>query len=91
LGDSKPQTRKLRRTLQNAWEKCPILSYAVPVSGTKFGSGSYGIALPFPKTLNASMIFHSVAVAGGLIVAIALALAIHRCLANYRDKKQHGG
>jgi hypothetical protein len=46
---------------------------------------------PLPKTLNASMVFHTVAVAGGLIVAIVLALAIHRCWANYREKKQHGG
>jgi hypothetical protein len=26
-----------------------------------------------------------------LIIGIALALAIHRCWANYRDKKRHGG
>jgi hypothetical protein len=37
------------------------------------------------------MVFHSVAVVGVLIVGIALALAIHRCCANYRDKKRHGG
>ena len=54
-------------------------------------SGSYGIAFTFARVFNRIMVFHSVAVAGGLIVAIALALAIHRCWANYRDKKQHGG
>ena len=37
------------------------------------------------------MIFHSVVVVGVLIIGIALILAIHRCWANYRDKKRHGG
>jgi hypothetical protein len=46
---------------------------------------------PLPETFNHNMVFHSVAVAGGIIVAIALALAIHRCWVNYQDKKRHGG
>jgi len=45
---------------------------------------------PLSESFNPDMVFHSVAVAGGLIVAIALALAVHRCWANYRDKKRHG-
>jgi hypothetical protein len=36
-------------------------------------SGSYGIAFTFARAINPIMVFHSVAVAGGLIVAIALA------------------
>jgi hypothetical protein len=54
-------------------------------------SGSYGIAFTFARAFNPIMVFHSVAVVGVLIIGIALALAIHRCWANYRDKKRHGG
>jgi hypothetical protein len=54
-------------------------------------SGSYGIAFTFARAFNPIMVFHSVAVAGALIIGIALVLAIHRAWANYRDKKRHGG